>query len=278
MASKLRCEAKIKKGTRCHRLSSEISVYCTQHANIVKKETVSTKTNTSNAMISIEIQESSSQSSEVSEDSNLESTLLGDDIEADYEETPDGCTNPFKMGVKNDGCQYAKNENIGNMTVQNLATPTAQAFNRISNFQGYMPTTVNDSRSTTQNIIYYICPALLGQANCIERLIDKARYVTGKRLDGNDAVTGNAQFSSPLSTERSGKTIEMLPKLLNIDSVADHKQAMNKRKAVMQDTALRLTEISCLLKRAAAICQDGRRKKLLEKADLTTTGVADDNI
>lgn len=106
---------------------------------MIKKDTGATKADTSNVMVKIESQESSPESSKVSEDSDLESTTPYDHAKPYYKDTLFGCANSFKMGVMNDNCQSAKNENFGNMTAHNMVnSPTQQTFNRISNFQDHM--------------------------------------------------------------------------------------------------------------------------------------------
>ncbi|KAH8431034.1 uncharacterized protein LDX57_008695 [Aspergillus melleus] len=240
MGSKLRCEAKVKRGTRCRRLSSELSVYCKQHANMIKKDTGATKADTSNVMVKIESQESSPESSKVSEESDLESTTPYDHAETYYDDTLGGCANSFKMGVMNDNCQCAKNENFGNMTAHNMVnSPIQQTFNLISNFQDRMPITINDCHPTLHNIIYYIGPALLDQAKRFEHLIDKTKHASKKRPNEVDADTVNSNPLTPHNGERR-----------------DYKRPMENRKAAMQDTALRLNEIAFLLRIAAAICHD----------------------
>ncbi|KAK1143754.1 hypothetical protein N8T08_006155 [Aspergillus melleus] len=257
MGSRLRCEAKVKKGTRCRRLSSDLSVYCKQHANMIKKDTGATKADTSNVMVKIESQERSPESSKVSEESDLESTTPYDHAEAYYEDTLGRRANSFKVGVMNDNCQSARNENFGNMTAHNIInSPIQQTFNRISNFQDHMHITINDYHPTIYNIIYYIGPAFLDPAKLFEHRIEKTKHATGKRSNEIDADTVNLNYSTPHNEERRA-----------------YKRPMENRKAAIQDTALRLNKIAFPLRIAAAICHDNRWKQLLRTIDLAATKV-----
>lgn len=137
MTSNTRCKATTQKGTRCRRTSSEDSLYCNQHAHTLKVDTSIRSSDKRDSAIHIKGETGGPEARQTPNKPGVQKAPAYDHDKVCHRVTGNKRGSDIEMGVRNEECEYAKNENIGNISTQNLGNSTTQqAFSRTSNMSG----------------------------------------------------------------------------------------------------------------------------------------------